>query len=80
MPDTRTISLLESQGYPWIAAECCNGTVWVPFRMIRQRHPLLSAMTLDQVGARLRCDKCGKRPARYYPARQSDAPGFAKSY
>jgi len=80
MPDNRTISQLETEGYPWIGAECCKGTVWVPFRMIRNRFPLLSAMTLDEVGAKLRCRKCGNRPARYYPARQEDAPGFAKSY
>jgi hypothetical protein len=56
------------------------GTVWVPFKMIQQKIPGLSAWTLDELGARMKCDKCGKRPERYYPARQSDAPGFAKSY
>jgi hypothetical protein len=55
--------------------ECCKGTVWVPFRMLRERIPMLSAMTLDQLGARMKCDKCGKRPERYYPANQSDTPG-----
>ena len=80
MPDTRTISQLESEGYQWIGAECCKGTTWVPFKMIRQKIPLLSAMTLDEVGAMLKCEKCGKRPLRYYPARQGDAPGFATSY
>ena len=80
MPDTRTISQIEAAGYHWIAAECCKGTVWIPFKMIRQKTPLLSAMTLDQVGTRLRCEKCGNRPDRYYPARQEDAPGFAKSF
>jgi hypothetical protein len=52
----------------------------VPFKMIRAKLPMLSAMTLDEVGAKMRCDKCGKRPERFYPARQSDAPGFAKGY
>lgn len=80
MPETRTISQLEAAGYPWIAAECCKGTVWVPFAMIRKRQPMLSAMTLDEVGQKLKCDACGKRPQRYYPARQEDAPGYAKSY
>src|ERR1700730_12628297 len=46
----------------WIRCECCKGTVWVPFKMLRERIPMLSAMTLDQLGARMRCDKCGKRP------------------
>jgi superfamily II DNA helicase RecQ len=40
----------------------------------------LSAMTLDQLGAKMRCDKCGKRPERYYPANQSDTPGFVRSF
>jgi hypothetical protein len=46
----------------------------------REKIPTLSAMTLDEVGARLRYDRCGGRPARYYPARQGDAPGYAKGY
>ena len=80
MTDTRTISQLEAEGYSWIGCECCKGTVWVPFKMIRHKIPLLSAMTLDQLGTKMKCKKCGKRPARYYPARQEDAPGFAKGY
>jgi hypothetical protein len=48
--------------------------------MLRERIPMLSAMTLDQLGARMRCDKCGKRPERYYPANQSDTPGFVRSF
>jgi hypothetical protein len=62
------------------AVKCCKGTVWVPFKMIRQKIPGLSSWTLDELGARMKCDKCGKRPERYYPARQSDAPGFARNY
>jgi len=58
MADNRTISQLEAEGYPWIGCECCKGTVWVPFRMLRERIPMLSAMTLDQRGARMKCDKC----------------------
>jgi len=80
MADNRTISQLEAEGYPWIGCECCKGTVWVPFRMLRERIPMLSAMMLDQLGARMRCDKCGKRPERYYPANQSDTPGFVRSF
>jgi len=50
MADTRTISQLEAEGYPWIGCECCKGTVWgVPFKMLRERIPMLSAMTLDQL-------------------------------
>jgi len=80
MADNRTISQLEAEGYPLIGCECCKGTVWVPFKMLRERLPLLSAMTLDQFGAKMRCDKCGKRPERYYPANQSDTPGFVRTF
>ncbi len=51
MADNRTISQLEAEGYPWIGCACCKGTVWVPFRILRERIPMLSAMTLDQLGA-----------------------------
>jgi hypothetical protein len=40
---------------------------------------MLSAMTLDQLGAKMRYDKCGKRPERYYPANQSDTPEFEEN-
>jgi hypothetical protein len=43
-------------------------------------HPRLKFVTLDELGSKMKCNKCGKRPERYYPARQSDAPGFAKGY
>ena len=52
MANNRTISQLEAEGYPWIGCECCKGTVWVPFRMIREKLPNLSAMTLDELGAK----------------------------
>jgi hypothetical protein len=58
----RTISQLEAEGYSWIGCECCKGTVWVPFRMIRETIPGLSSWTLDELGAKMKCDKCGKRP------------------
>jgi len=79
MADNRTISQLEAEGYPWIGCECYKGTVWVPFKMLRERLPMLSAMTLDQLGAKMRCHKCGKRPERYYAANQNDTPGFVRS-
>ena len=39
--------------------------------MLRERIPMLSAMTLDQLGARMKCDRCGKRPARCKPERHA---------
>ena len=41
---------------------------------------MLSAMTLDQLSAKMKCNKCGKRPERYYPANQSDTPGFVQPF
>ena len=76
MADNRTSAQLEAEGYSWIGCECCKGTVWVPFKMLRERIPTLSAMTLDQHGAR----KCGKRPERYYLANQKDTPGFVRTF
>jgi len=42
MADNRTISQFEAEGYPWIGCESCKGTVWVPFKMLRERLPMLS--------------------------------------
>ena len=44
MADNRTVSQLEAKGYPWIECECCKGTVWVPFKMLQEKVPMLSAM------------------------------------
>ena len=49
MTDNRTISQLEAEGYPWIGCECCKGTVWVPFRMLRERISMLSAISVPGV-------------------------------
>jgi len=80
MADDRTISQLEAEGYPWIGCECCKGRFGFRFKMLRERLPMLGAMTLDQLGAKMKCNKCGKRPERYYPANQSDTPGFVRSF
>jgi hypothetical protein len=37
---------------------------------------MFSAMTLDQLGWKMRCNKCGGRPERYYAAKQGDEPGI----
>jgi len=37
---------------PGSVCECCKGTV----KMLRERIPMLSAMTLDQLGAKMKCD------------------------
>jgi hypothetical protein len=65
MADSRTISQLEAEGYPWIGCECCKGKVWVPFKMIRSKILGLGAWTLDELGAKMKSDKCGKRLERY---------------
>jgi hypothetical protein len=45
--DGRYPNQLEAEGYHWIGCERCKGTVWVPFKLLRERLPMLSAMTLD---------------------------------
>ena len=47
MADNRTISQLEAEGYPWIRCECCKGTVWVPFKMLREWLPSRSSRTAN---------------------------------
>jgi len=51
MADNRTISQLEAEDYPWIGCECCKGTVWVPFRMLRERIPMLSCSDLSSASS-----------------------------
>ena len=58
----------------------CRGPDWMPItpKTGSLFHAETHAMTLDQLGAKMRCDKCGKRPERYYPANQSDTAGFVR--
>ena len=39
-----------------------------------------ATMTLDQLGAKMRCEKCGKRPERLYAANHSDTSGFVRTF
>jgi hypothetical protein len=83
---TKTISQLEVEGYTAILCECrdpkCRNRVAYPFKLIRNERPklMLSAMTIDELGAKMPCGKCGSRDVAYRPHRQSDAPGFARRY
>lgn len=86
MPE-KTISVLEVERYHHIECACqnpvCRNTVWVPFRMIRERRPrlMLSAMTITQLGKLMPCSKCGNRDKVIYKAiRQEDGPGYAKTF
>ena len=49
MPDQIRPHLpLKAEGYPSIGCECCEGTVWVPFKMIRQQiHAKAAKVFLD---------------------------------
>src|SRR6266852_1801169 len=73
------MSAFVSEGYPWIGCECCKGTVWVPFKMLRERIPMLSAMTLDQLGAKMKCDKCGN-PSDITPQLRRTRPGLFEAF
>ncbi|MFT0875974.1 hypothetical protein VRZ08_05395 [Rhodopseudomonas sp. G2_2311] len=78
------ISMLEAQGYGHIECWCetCRVTVWVPFAKIRRERPRLDLgeMTIAELGKRMRCSRCGGRPENCREVRQSDAPGFQRSY
>ena len=45
---------LEAENYHWIGCECCKGTVWVPFKMLRERdgkrHDARPARRQDALG------------------------------
>ncbi|SDD96111.1 hypothetical protein SAMN05216337_1017165 [Bradyrhizobium brasilense] len=83
MPD-KTISMLEVERYTHIECRCrsCRNWVAVPFDMIRRQRPrwLLSAITIEDLGKKMPCGKCGSRDVEYKPMRQEDAPGYAKRY
>lgn len=78
----KTISQLEAEGYTHIECGCdqCRVTVQMPFMMIRKRRPLLSAMTFDELGGKMRCERCGARPSSFKPWRQSDEPGYVSAF
>ena len=72
MADNRTISQLEAEGYPWIGCECCKGTVWVPFRMLRERMLMLDLVAVTSVkgspataGATSSGEGAGTAPGKY---------------
>jgi hypothetical protein len=77
----KTISQLEGKGYTHIECECrdpsCRNCVWYPLKLIRQERPrwMISAMTPAELGAKMRCGKCGGKDALCKVARQD-----AKSY
>lgn len=79
---SKTVSQLEAEGYTHIECWCesCRITVQVPFAMIRKSRPMLSAMDFDELGAKMRCSRCGGPPVRFKPYRQSDEPGFTTGF
>lgn len=81
----KTISHLEALGYAHIECRCriCkSGSTASPFKLIRMKRPkwLLSTMTLDQLAAKMHCNKCGGKDFQYNEWRQSDALGYTKSW
>jgi hypothetical protein len=78
----KTISQLEGERYTHIECECrnpaCRNSVWYPFKLIRQERPrlIISAMTIAELGAKMRCGKCGGKDVLY----KEDTPGYAKGY
>lgn len=69
-----TIGQLKDQGYTHVEARCygCRRTVLVPFRMIGT----VDYATIEDLGKRMRCEKCGGPAEDVKPWRQSDSPGY----
>jgi hypothetical protein len=38
-------TVIATAGYPWIGYECCKGTTWALFKLVRENIPLLGAMS-----------------------------------
>lgn len=77
---SKTVSQLEAEGYTHIECWCepCRMTVMVAFSMIRKTRPMLPAMRFDDLGAKMRCSRCGRPATRFSPHRQSDMPGYSR--
>lgn len=80
MPDTRTVSELESAGFTHIEARCCS-IVCLPFRLMKLEGQVNDSTTYEQIALRLRCKTCGKPPEQIRPWRQyidePEGPMFA---
>lgn len=78
----KTISQLELENYDGIECRCfgCRKKVIVPFRMIREKIPTLSGWTIEELGKKMKCRDCGKRPSDPKPWRQEDQQGVAKNF
>jgi len=61
MANTRTISGSRPRAILGSDALAARARVWVPFKMIRAKLPALNVLTLDEPGAKMKCDRCGKR-------------------
>jgi hypothetical protein len=59
-------------------ARAAKGSTTAAKRVVKAARTL--DLSDDEIRAKMRCDKCGKRPERYYPANQSDTPGFVRSF
>jgi len=80
MADNRTISQLEAEGYPLDRMRVLQGHGLGAVQDAPRESTNAQRHDAHQLGAKMRCDKCGKRPERYYPANQSDTPGFVRSF
>jgi hypothetical protein len=77
MPPTRAV-LLQSPIQDllglWLRVECtrpCTHLTYYPFKLMMRRRPAVTCMLLEHVLPKLKCEACGRRPAR---ARVVDSP------
>ena len=75
-----TLAVLEAEGYDQLAVFCgrCRGITVVWFSRLAPRWR--EGEVLGDIAARLRCERCGRRPEPrdVRPERQGEARGLAK--
>ena len=70
MADSRTISQLEAEGYPWIGCELQGD--WVPFKMLRERIPMSALCRLSRRDSNIR--NAGHDSGKLHRIAQHSAP------
>lgn len=58
-----TIDDAELAGWTCLAIQCRCGTVYSPWRLLRRK---TKYRRLDEIAARLKCERCGRRPERVW--------------
>jgi hypothetical protein len=68
------------RAYLWIGCECCKGTTWVPFKLIRQQRLKLMISAIVELGAKMRCGKYGSKDVLCKGGAAGRYAGISKRY